>query len=1520
MADAYRGLTIRIGADVTGLAKALSASNKAISETQRQLSTLKRSMRFEGSGFDTLSQQMLVCADRARAIDKRVSTLSTQLKQIPQDQMQRLAKYTDAASTSANEARARYAKVCDEIKALKNQYASLAGYTDLAVDDPFKGVEGYAATVQKMRELASESDRAAAALSNVLIQYNELNKRYKDASAENALAQQAAGIQEVKVQLAAAEAEARSLYTEMARFKTANPLVSQTAEFQAFKGAMDSAERSTQELRSELERLDHAMEIDPSNTAVAEERFRAMAEQVRVNINLMAQLESQIESLEAAGVAKIASQFSDLRADTERAENSVADLTRQLSEAKNRLDSMKMSGVDEMSADFRRAEDAVNQLNAQLAEADAKLDQLGTVKLYSNLKSQMASVSAETNSMLTSMSTTQSRFEGMSGAFNQLGWSLYSTLTPAAMMFASSAISSAEDVDAAYRNMRKTVQGTEEQFEGLKQAAIDYSRTHFTSADQILQIEAMGGQLGVATDSLESFATVVSNLDIATDLDADTAATQLGQLSGILNDMTDRDFAKYGDALVRLGNNNATLESKISDVMLRIASMGTITGFTTPQLLAWSTAIAATGQGAESAGTAISNTMSDIEGAVSSGGDDLQAFADIAQMSADEFANAWNTDPSGAFYSFIEGLKTIEANGGSADQTLQSIGITGVRQKQALLGLMQTIDGLNANLQMSEDAWNGVSDKWGAAGDAAREADRKAEGFSGSIQLLRNNFQAFATEVGESMAPMIEGISEFVSNLTQAFSDLPDEGKQAIDALILLAAAAGPLIVAGGAVSKVVGGITRNLASAKSGWQNAVESGGELVSSLSEQAAAASGTSASVGTLSKSYDDMDRKQRLVAGGVGLLKGALTGLAVGAAAAGVAWLASELYNAYEDAKKFEQATDGLVDACDAMDSSIKGTADSVNGMSTEPARRELSELRDSIDETIEKQAELASEIEQKMGEANGNAYALETYVGIIEDLTEKYDENGNAITLNIEEQAKLQAAVDGVNGIMGTTYSVVDANNGILSASTDEIKRNTDAWILNAQAQAAQESMTDLLKERLQLQQNFNDAAEAYEPLKADYDAKVSAGWTPDMLAQTWADMDEEYDAYMKAKEALDSNTEAIDKLKSASESAYAEISANSLADALAKSAEGFGSIIEGVGISVDEFAANASQMGITIDDISAIGIDGFTNLANSCDGNINRMIFSILTYNATPFLDKDGNVTVDQGQLIDAQNNIYTWNGHTLLDKDSNVVVDYVELTDAYGNMLVWNGEELMSKEAYAEVYGNGVDGTAQQGVEDTTGAIDGIYSKDVSVNVNGNYATAAAAIRDAKSAIDKIYSKTVDVIVNQISKATASVGNASGGVTRHASGGVSLHADGAIATGPTMIGPNDVIGEDGAEAYVGLGSHNYIVPLTNKKYSSPFVSLLADGVSKRISSDYSPSRIASQLAKMQRDTEITVNIRQQSEGYGAVVAAIDRLERRIGDAGGNTTIVNGITYDDGSNIAQAVGEIVRGVKINRRR
>ena len=61
------------------------------------------------------------------------------------------------------------------------------------------------------------------------------------------------------------------------------------------------------------------------------------------------------------------------------------------------------------------------------------------------------------------------------------------------------------------------------------------------------------------------------------------------------------------------------------------------------------------------------------------------------------------------------------------------------------------------------------------------------------------------------------------------------------------------------------------------------------------------------------------------------------------------------------------------------------------------------------------------------------------------------------------------------------------------------------------------------------------------------------------------------------------------------------------------------------------------------------------------------------------------------------------------------------------------------------------------------------------------------------------------------------------------------------------------------------------------------------------------------------------MNRRIQNGANTDVVSAIDKLRKDLGNIGGTSYTVNGITYDDGSAMSDAVKSIIRAARVERR-
>lgn len=1091
MAETYKGLTIRIGGDTTGLQKSLKSVTSSISATENQLRRMKNALNMDSGNVSAINKTLDLMGNRAVETSQKLVQLKRSLAQIGDQKVdlfggrqstqtvKELADLTADANQRAAQAKEAYADITkelakyyrpindavnetkkldtvagtadDAIKQLADEYTRLTGNKKFNAGDFITSSGDEDMAIQQLRELGLISDETADKLVN-------LREKYRQAFDENETAKVVAQYKDGQVELERLGAEVSNVTKRFSEMSRAAMSTKYGQGIDTQLGHIESAARS---LESELKQIDDALKFDPHNVDLLAQKMRDLQEASNLAQAKVDVLDQKLERLRADGADELADSMSDIRLEVERTAQAYDEATaevkelegaiRDLEHQQSKLDRDTDAGKGEyerLEKEIDSARTALKQLTATQEQAEAAFKSANMAQEYVEVRTEASRARAEVSRFNDKMQEMR-RFSGVTaGSLTSLGMSLSTSVTPTLLAAGYGMVESARDIDSAYRDMRKTVNGTESDFEELRQAAIDFSTTNVTSADQMLSIQAIGGELGVATEDLKEFAETVSNLDVATDLNAEDAATALGQLQNILH-LTGEELAPFSDAIVRLGNNGASTESQIVDIAKRIGSMGAIVGMSAPDILAWASAIASTGQNAEAAGTAISNTMSDIEGAVSGGGDALEAFAQVSQMSAEEFARTWNTDPTEAMKAFIEGLNTIEENGGSADATLSELGITAARQRQAIEGLMQTVDGLDDSLEMSSNAFNGVSDQWGEAGDAAREAQAKAEGFSGSLSRLENIAQALGAELGESLVPFIDGVADFLGDLFEQFEKMPDSTKQTIVAIGGVVAALGPMILLGKGISEFFGGLADGLI----GVSTAAKAAKQVKSVAGAFELVKTGASGLAGVL---------KGGLVAGGITLAIG------------GVAALVKAFQDEQRESELTERATKGLSEACSVAREGMTNAADA-----TETYTEQIYDARDATDETRESLAQLADDFDEINREASIDLDGLRRAESAV------YDFEGSA-DLTAQEVGEFKSAIQQLNDQCGTNYEVVRDASGAYYVMEDGVRKAKDEIYQLIDAQREQVIAAAQNKKLEALYEEQYDALEKYNEVSADY--------------------------------------------------------------------------------------------------------------------------------------------------------------------------------------------------------------------------------------------------------------------------------------------------------------------------------------------------------------------------------------------------------------------------------------------------
>lgn len=358
--------------------------------------------------------------------------------------------------------------------------------------------------------------------------------------------------------------------------------------------------------------------------------------------------------------------------------------------------------------------------------------------------------------------------------------------------------------DTAMANVRKTTNMSNAEIEKLAQSAQNLSTKQPVTAETLLNIEALGAQLGVAHDRLESFAEVTSGLDIATNMNFETAGKQMAQFANITK-MSQDQFKNYGSTIVDLGNHLATTEADISNMALRLAGAGTAAKFSQADILGMSGAMSSLGIKAEAGGSAMTRIIQDISKNVANGSDVVEEYARVAGMSADQFSDAWKNRPMEAIEALVEGLKRTSDSGEDMNVTLEKLGINNIRNSDTMRRLANAGDLLRNSVDRANNAWEQNT----ALQD---EVNQRNESLASRLQVLKNKVDSIAISIGRPLVnavisaldacdPLIQGVVD----LADAFSKMDTGKQQFVLAMVGIAAAAGPVLTVFGKIEKGVG-------------------------------------------------------------------------------------------------------------------------------------------------------------------------------------------------------------------------------------------------------------------------------------------------------------------------------------------------------------------------------------------------------------------------------------------------------------------------------------------------------------------------------------------------------------------------------------------------------------------------------------------------------------------------------------------------------------------------------------------
>lgn len=379
------------------------------------------------------------------------------------------------------------------------------------------------------------------------------------------------------------------------------------------------------------------------------------------------------------------------------------------------------------------------------------------------------------------------------------------------------AVNAGSDFESAFAGIRKTVDATEQEYAVLEDGIRDMAKNMPMTASELAEIGETAGQLGIHTENLEDFIQTMADLSVATNLTSEDAASQFAKFANITG-MAQDQFDEMGSAVVALGNNMATTEADIMNMAMRLAGAGGQINMSEADILGFSAALSSVGIEAEMGGSALSKTMISMQLAVEQGADpwrelqgvadqtgrslenvintvtvggnglkylaqqtgmttselkamkesaengiaDLETYAEVAGMASDEFAELFKSNPARALSAFISGIGDVEQNGKSAIMVLDDMGITEVRQRDALLRAASASDLFENSLRIANEGFEeNVA--------LTKEAEQRYATFESRLQMVQNRvndvgislYQSFRDPLNEVMGILLDETADF---------------------------------------------------------------------------------------------------------------------------------------------------------------------------------------------------------------------------------------------------------------------------------------------------------------------------------------------------------------------------------------------------------------------------------------------------------------------------------------------------------------------------------------------------------------------------------------------------------------------------------------------------------------------------------------------------------------------------------------------------------------------------------------
>lgn len=598
----------------------------------------------------------------------------------------------------------------------------------------------------------------------------------------------------------------------------------------AYKSAITRINTELKSLKSNLKLVESEFDANAKSVEALSSKGEALNKLYEAQTRYVKELEDALQNAKDAtdAYAKRKEELTKKIEENNKALEELRQTTADTADEQSKLEAENKALNDELQKNERYLEAAQkgvynwqNQLN--LAEADLNQLDRAIEENERNLKDAEAATDRAADATEEYADETQDSKEAVDSLNEALGAAGLLAALGAVTEALTACVKASAEFESGMAGVAKTTDMSDEELDAMAERFKEMATVIPATTNDLTGIAEAAGQLGISKENIVSFTQTMADLSVATNMTADEAATTLARFANITK-MSQTDFDRLGATIVDLGNNFATTESEIADMAMRIAGAGATVGMSEADILGLAAALSSVGIEAEMGGSAISRVIVDMESATSSTNDltqvlidagmslrdlelmsandskgfkelagslgmtstelqnlvnagvDLEGFAEVAGVTADEFKEAFGEDAVNALQMFINGLAETDEASDSTIKMLEDMGITEIRLRDTLLRSANASTILNDAVAVGNQAWEeNVA--------LTKEASVRYETTESKVQLFKNSLSNLGIAIGDQLTPAFRDLLDTGTDVLGWLTDFIEDNEAVVPVL-----------------------------------------------------------------------------------------------------------------------------------------------------------------------------------------------------------------------------------------------------------------------------------------------------------------------------------------------------------------------------------------------------------------------------------------------------------------------------------------------------------------------------------------------------------------------------------------------------------------------------------------------------------------------------------------------------------------------------------------------------------------